>query len=61
MAEKRIQILSDAEVKDLFSAQSFNEHDRRYFFSLNYAELRVLRSLRHRLNKRMFVVMLGYF
>ena len=45
MAEKRIQILSDAEVNELFSAPSFNEHDRRYFFSLNDAELQAVRSI----------------
>jgi len=61
MAEKRIQILSDTEVNELFSAPSFNEHDRRYFFSLNDAELQAVRSVRDRRNKCMFVVMLGYF
>ena len=61
MTEKRIKILSEPEVDELYSPPSFNEQDQRFFFSLNDADLQMAQRIRDRRNKCMFVVLLGYF
>lgn len=61
MAEKRIKILTDAEIDELYSAPAFNQQDQRFFFSLNDNEFRAMQKVRDRQNKSMFVVLLGYF
>lgn len=61
MAEKRIKILTEAEIDELYSAPAFNQQDQRFFFSLNDAEIRAVQKLRDRRSKCMFVILLGYF
>ncbi|MEE4254756.1 MAG: DUF4158 domain-containing protein, partial [Desulfuromusa sp.] len=61
MTEKRIKILSEPEIDELYSAPSFNEQDQRFFFSLNDADMQMVQRIRDRRNKCMFVVLLGYF
>jgi len=59
--EKRIKILSEAEIDELYSAPIFNECDQRFFFTLNDAESDACRRIRSRQHKCMFVLLLGYF
>ena len=61
MAEKRVKILSEAEIDELYSPPTFNPQDQRFFFSLNDVEIRAMQKVRERRNKCMFVVLLGYF
>lgn len=61
MADKRINILTEAEIDELYSAPTFNQQDQRFFFSLNEVEIRAIQKVRDRRNKCMLVVLLGYF
>tara|TARA_B100000902_G_scaffold335823_1_gene335740 strand:+ start:364 stop:3381 length:3018 start_codon:yes stop_codon:yes gene_type:complete len=61
MADKRIKILTEAEIDELYSAPTFNQQDQRFFFSLNEVEIRAIQKVRDRRNKCMLVVLLGYF
>jgi hypothetical protein len=58
---KRIKILSSAEIDDLYAAPAFSENDQRFFFTLNDAEKTDCSRVRNRQQKCMFVVLLGYF
>ncbi len=59
--EKRIKILSEAEIDELYSAPVFNESDQRFFFTLNDAESDACRRIRSRQHTCVFVLLLGYF
>lgn len=59
--EERVQILSEAEQDELYGPPAFTSADQRFFFSLNDKELAVAKSVRHRAQRYMFVVLLGYF
>ena len=58
--EERVQILSEAEQDELYGPPAFTSADQR-FFSLNDKELAIAKSLRHRGQRYMLVVLLGYF
>ena len=60
-AERRIKILTEAEIAELFSPPVLNLHDQRFFFALNDAELAESKRIRERDQRCMFVVLLGYF
>lgn len=59
--EKRIKILTETEIAELFSSPILNSNDQQFFFTLNDAELAESQRIRDRSNKCMFVVLLGYF
>lgn len=59
--EKRIKILTEAEISELFSPPVLNLNDQRFFFTLNDTELRESKKIRERNHRCMFVVLLGYF
>lgn len=59
--EERVQILSEAEQDELYGPPAFTSADQRFFFSLNDKELAIAKSLRHRGQRYMLVVLLGYF
>ncbi len=57
--EERVQILSEAEQDELYGPPAFTSADQRFFFSLNDKELAIAKSLRHRGQRYMLVVLLG--
>lgn len=59
--EKRIKVLTETEVTELFDPPILNSHDQRFFFALNDAELKESKKIRDRNQRCMFVVLLGYF
>lgn len=59
--EKRIKILTEAEIADLFGPPVLNENDQRFFFTLNDHELAISQKIRRRDQRCMFTVLLGYF
>lgn len=59
--EERVQILSTAEQDEFYGPPIFTISDQRFFFALNDKERSVANSLRHRAQRCMFVVLLGYF
>ena len=58
---KRIEILSDSEISELYSVPAMTESDRQYFFSLNDSELAIFESRDSVQMKVYFVLLLGYF
>jgi hypothetical protein len=58
---KRIQILIESEISDLYSPPSFSLEERRYYFSLNDREAKVANSILKRSHRCYFVALLGYF
>ena len=58
---KRLCILLQPEIDDLYSPPRYTIEQQRYFFSLNYKELAVAKSIRKREHRCYFVAMLGYF
>lgn len=59
--EKRIKILTEAEIAELFGPPILSSNDQRFFFTLNDAELAECNRIRERDHRCMFVVLLGYF
>jgi len=59
--EERVQILSEVEQDEFYGPPAFTTADQRFFFSLNDKELAIAKSLRHRGQRYMLVVLLGYF
>jgi len=58
---KRIEILTDAEISELYSVPAMTESDRQYFFSLNDSELALFESRDSVQMKVYYVLLLGYF
>jgi len=61
ISERRIKILTSAEIADLFEPPAFSVQDQRVFFSPNDVEIKALMKIRDRSLRCMFVVLLGYF
>lgn len=59
--EERVQILSEAEQDEFYRPPAFTSADQRFFFALNDKERAVAQGLRHRGQRYMLVVLLGYF
>ncbi len=59
--EKRIKILTNAEISDLFNPPILSENDQRFFFARNDIEIAACKKIRDRSQRCMFVVLLGYF
>ncbi len=59
--EERVQILSEAEQDELYGPPLSPPPTNASFFSLNDKELAIAKSLRHRGQRYMLVVLLGYF
>jgi len=59
---KRLSILTEAEIEDLYSPPVFSESDRRFFFALNDRELEVINRIRDRKHRVVTIaLLLGYF
>jgi len=61
LKSKRLTILLDSVIQDLYGAPKLTFEQKRYYFSLNDPELEALRSIRDRYNSVYFVLLLGYF
>ncbi|MBM70838.1 MAG: hypothetical protein CME43_15315 [Haliea sp.] len=61
LKSKRLTILLDSEIQDLYGAPKLAHEQKRYYFSLNDPEVDALRSFRDNYNRVYFVLLLGYF
>ena len=61
LSSKRLTILLDSEIKDLFGTPKLSIEEKRHYFSLNDLELDVFHSFRNNYNSVYFVLLLGYF
>lgn len=59
--DKRLSILLDSEVRELYGPPPLTIEQKRYYFSLNDPELEAARSFRYRQDRFYFVLLLGYF
>ena len=60
-ASKRLSILSDREVQELFDRPRFSTDDQLVYFSLDPDESLIFESLRYISTRLLFVLQLGYF
>ena len=58
---KRIKILNDPEVRDLYSVPSFADEQKRFFFILNDNEKQQINQLKERKYRCAAIALLGYF
>ncbi len=58
---RRLSILTAAEIEDLCSVPSFNEAYQRFYFTLNDKELAELSRIRQRKYRCVAIALLGYF
>lgn len=58
---KRLSILTEAEIEELYSPPVFSESDQRFFFALNDQELEVINRIRDRKHRVVAITLLGYF
>lgn len=58
---KRLSILTAAEVEDLYGVPSFNESYQRFYFTLNDKELAEISRIRQRKYRCVAIALLGYF
>jgi hypothetical protein len=59
--DKRLSILTEAEIEELYSPPVFSESDQRFFFALNERELEVINRIRDRKHRVVAIALLGYF
>lgn len=59
--QKRLTILLDSEVKDLFGIPIYSIEEQRVYFALNDVEAKVVNAIQDRLHRCFFIVLLGYF
>lgn len=57
---KRLSILAEAEIEELYLPPVFSETDQRFFFTLNDRELEVINRIRDRKYRVVAIVLLGY-
>ncbi len=60
-SSKRLSILLESEINELYSPPSLTPEQRRHYFSLNYIELDSFNRLNDRYSQLYFVLLLGYF
>lgn len=58
---KRLYLLSEAEIDELYSRPIFNQEERRLYFDLNRNELDALEQLTTTKTRLYFILQLGYF
>ena len=58
---KRIEIITESEMSELYSIPLMSDDDRQHFFSLNDTELKVFNSRESVQIKTYFILLLGYF
>lgn len=58
---KRLYLLSEAEIDELYSRPIFNQEERRVYFDLNKDELDALEQLSTIKTRLYFILQLGYF
>jgi len=58
---KRISLLSDTEITDLYSRPDLNQYERRLYFTLNPRELAILNKYSNIKTRIYFILQLGYF
>ncbi len=61
LSSKRLTILLDSEIKDLFGPPKLSTEEKRHYFSLSDPEKEILQSIHSRRSKAYFILMLGYF
>ena len=59
--QKRLQILIESEISDLYGPPRFTLEERRFYFALNDREAKVASSIRNRSQRCFFVALLGCF
>lgn len=58
---KRISLLSEAEINDLYSRPDFNHHERKLYFTINEREFNALNNYSNLKTRIYFILQLGYF
>ena len=58
---KRLSILTEAEIEELYSPPVFSESDQRFFFALNDRELEEVNRIRDRKHQVVAIALLVYF
>lgn len=59
--EKRIKIITESEVQELYSPPPFIVNDQRFFFALDDREQEACKNVRQRRSRCMLTLLLGYF
>lgn len=59
--QKRLKILDEDEIKNIYGRPRFTYEDRMYYFTLSQPEKDVLKTLRSIKSKTYFILQLGYF
>lgn len=60
-SSKRIQLLSNEEVDELYAKHEFNAHEQRHYFTLNPTERDALRQFSSTKTRIYLIMKLGYF
>ncbi|PQQ22032.1 DUF4158 domain-containing protein, partial [Photorhabdus hindustanensis] len=58
---KRLQLLSNTEVEELYSRPEFNAHEQRLYFTLTQSEREALTQFSNTRTRIFFILQLGYF
>ena len=58
---KRIQLLSNTEVEELYARPEFNSHEQRLYFTLTQSERNALTQFSNTKTRIYFILQLGYF
>src|SRR5439155_1747691 len=61
MSKKQINLLTDAEIEDIYARPKFNDVERDYFFQLSDDERNLLKKYASTKSKLFFILQIGYF
>ena len=61
MSKRKIKLLSENEIRDLYALPKFNILERQQYFDLNKDEIILLKQFRTTKSKLYFILQLGYF
>ncbi|HAU0349221.1 TPA: DUF4158 domain-containing protein [Legionella pneumophila] len=59
--KNRLQLLSEAEIEELYARPDFNEAERELYFTMNQQEMDALRQYSATKTRVAFILQLGYF
>ena len=61
MSKRKVYLLSETEISDLYDIPDFNKLEKEIYFDLNESEIKILNSFKTQNTKAFFILQLGYF
>ena len=61
MSKRKVYLLSESEISDIYDIPDFNKLEKEIYFTLDESERKILDSFKTQNTKTFFILQLGYF